>query len=842
MARRDGMPWRATLLALLLGSVACQSEEQSVREPVSAPFDVGAIIRQVHFAFRQEAGAWSGGHSTYAVRASAEGLTLTPFHHLGAAVEPLRASAPETAKVVKGAPLMLGAAQLERGGSALERTKALGRVERDGHLALARAEAITEHLRNTEDGVEQSWTFDRAPSGEGELRVRIPAEGLAFTGMTEGGLHFADPRTGLGFRYGHATWVEASGRKTPLQAEYIPGHILVRVPAELLAASAYPAILDPIISPEQTMDTPVLAPASGSQYNPATASNGTHYLVVWQDTRAGSNPVIYGTRVTSAGDVVDTTGLRIATDSLRQYLPAVDSNGTDWFVVWEDDRNGAGSRDIYGARVSAAGVVLDSASLALVVWAEIIGTSPGDIRGARISGAGHVLDLSSLLLSTAAGDQRSPAVASHGTDYLAAWQEARNGSSDIYGARVANTGEVLDPSGLALSMDHNTEQAPAVESNGTDYLVVWQDWRDIASPDIYGVRVSGAGEVLDPAGLVIHASAHGLFAPALASNGTGWFVVWEKNWNGQRLHGTRVANTGEVMDPAGIPICTTAADQRSPAVASNGVDYFVTWNDYRSGASPDIYGARVLASGTVVDTAGFALGTAAVSESTPAVASNGTDYLAVWKRDTGLTTDIYATRVTSAGVVVDPAGLALSTAAGGQYAPGVASDGTSYLVVWEDARVPNDRDVYGTRVTGAGEVVDPAGLLISPGADEQRAPAVAFDGANYLVAWEHFVRASGSLDLRGARVTSAGTLLEPEGFTLSAEAASESAVSVASAEGQRSFVVYQQALGSPQRVAGRFISFTTLITLPGCPGSERAETSVLRPARAAPRGSPGATL
>src|SRR5947208_422328 len=94
MRRANRMSWRAVLLALALGAVACQSEREGSeatagarpgREPVSAPFDVGAVIRRVHFAYRPVEGAWSGEHSTYAVRASTEGLTLTPIHHPGAA-------------------------------------------------------------------------------------------------------------------------------------------------------------------------------------------------------------------------------------------------------------------------------------------------------------------------------------------------------------------------------------------------------------------------------------------------------------------------------------------------------------------------------------------------------------------------------------------------------------------------------------------------------------------------------------------------------------------------------------------------------------------------------------
>jgi hypothetical protein len=63
------------------------------------------------------------------------------------------------------------------------------------------------------------------------------------------------------------------------------------------------------------------------------------------------------------------------------------------------------------------------------------------------------------------------------------------------------------------------------------------------------------------------------------------------------------------------------------------------------------------------------------------------------------------------------------------YAPAVAFDGTNYLVVWQDGR-GTYYDIYGARVSRAGVVLDPGGFAISTATREQRMPAVAFDGTN----------------------------------------------------------------------------------------------------------------
>src|SRR5207244_7512088 len=83
----------------------------------------------------------------------------------------------------------------------------------------------------------------------------------------------------------------------------------------------------------------------------------------------------------------------------------------------------------------------------------------------------------------------------------------------------------------------------------------------------------------------------------------------------------------------------------------------------------------------------------------------------------------------------------------------------NYLVAYHDSRLGGG--IYGARLAPNGEVLDPNGIPIS-GVGSER-PAVAFDGANYLVAWN----ASSGL-ISGARMSPDGTVLDPDGIPISA--------------------------------------------------------------------------
>jgi hypothetical protein len=181
---------------------------------------------------------------------------------------------------------------------------------------------------------------------------------------------------------------------------------------------------------------------------------------------------------------------------------------------------------------------------------------------------------------TAYAAQSTPAVAFGGTNYLVVWEDERiNTDRDIFGTRVSTSGEVLDPIGIPICVYTNLQTGVKVAGGDQNYLVVWADYRN-ASYDIYGTRVDFYGNVLDPGGFPIAASLNWESYPDVAWDGTNFFVVWTDDRSVTTyddIYGARISPAGEVLDPNGIQISNTTAFEETPCIAYNGLVYFVAW-------------------------------------------------------------------------------------------------------------------------------------------------------------------------------------------------------------------------------------------------------------------------
>ncbi len=225
---------------------------------------------------------------------------------------------------------------------------------------------------------------------------------------------------------------------------------------------------------------------------------------------------------------------------------------------------------------------------------------------------------------------------------------------------------------------------------------------------------------------------------------------------GYDLYGARMRPDGTSPTPGSVELVRDMDRLTSgiPAVAWNGSVYLVAWHE-----GSRLYGMRVDADGAPLDAGGFLIDQrTSIGLAWPAIASDGQDFLVV---QSGLDGTVYASRVSGAGDVLDPMPMVLDSGATSIGYPKVTWADGMYMVVW--SRLPSGH-IRGSRITSAGQTLDPhGGFAISGGALDVD-PHIDYDGERFYVVWQ---RQDGSLwDLFGAHVDAEGPSIAPERLLL----------------------------------------------------------------------------
>ncbi|MBI3621448.1 MAG: hypothetical protein HY208_04595 [Nitrospirae bacterium] len=343
-------------------------------------------------------------------------------------------------------------------------------------------------------------------------------------------------------------------------------------------------------------------------------------------------------------------------------------------------------------------------------------------------------------------DDRAPAAAFDGTNFMTVYEETVTSTDhDLIGAVANEGGSVLGY--VLIETSPNDDRAPAVAFDGTNYLVVYQETAG-AEHNIMGIFVSPAGAVGAPF-VIDNSATDDDLAPVVAFDGTNYLVVYQRAVSGANgnIIGAVVNTIGTVQAGSPFNIDVTAGDDRVPAVASNGSDFLVAYQRGASGG--DIRGAVIDPSGPIATL--FGIDTSANDDRAPRVASDGTNYLVVYEEITTPTDrDIR-------GAIVDPSGPSpgtpfdIDTAVDyADYAPSAAFDGVNYLVAYTETVTSGDHDIMGARVDPAGTVLDFA-FAIDQSDFDDFSPVAAFGATRYLVAYEE-VFSSTDHDIFGALV------------------------------------------------------------------------------------------
>lgn len=289
-----------------------------------------------------------------------------------------------------------------------------------------------------------------------------------------------------------------------------------------------------------------ISTAAHDQINAGIVWTGQHYFVIWQDKRSENNWEIYGARVTPSGKILDPDGIPISTGHDDRTSPSAASNGQDVFAAWERWRPAPAKADIYGARVSREGKLLDREGIPIavlpdeqyysavswngrnymVVWSDRRSETSFDIYGARVTPEGSVMDKNGILISGAENDQFFPTIAWNGNVHMAAWMDKRNGLPAIYGARINREGQVLDSEGIGISTNPEFHALPFASARGEEFLVVWEEDIRISNNDLFGVRLDSAGKVLDPGIFEIYNEFEVQTSAQSATDGEKYFIVW----------------------------------------------------------------------------------------------------------------------------------------------------------------------------------------------------------------------------------------------------------------------------------------------------------------------------
>jgi hypothetical protein len=322
-----------------------------------------------------------------------------------------------------------------------------------------------------------------------------------------------------------------------------------------------------------------------------------------------------------------------------------------------------------------------------------------------------------------------------------------------------------------LGSDETDVGRPAVATDGARFLVVVRQELSFSSSKLWALLVSSRGAVEREVDLGV-----GGEMPVLAFDGTNYLLVYQEIGTG--ILGLRLSSEGAVL---GAPFLISASGG-GPAVAFGGGSFLVAYTVYGDSSYLDVSASRVSPQGVLLGQTVISGGPAA--QSAPAVDFDGDQFFVVWqdaRNDSldGSDTDIYATRVSIEGEVIDPDGIAVATSPSPEMVPDVAFDGSHHVVAWFEDRYTStigDGDIRGARVGADGMLLDgPAsagGFAISTNAQTKNHPRVSRFGPGVLVVWE-LLDYNGLSGIFGARIDSNGqlvqTLATAEGLWLSGQ-------------------------------------------------------------------------
>lgn len=466
----------------------------------------------------------------------------------------------------------------------------------------------------------------------------------------------------------------------------------------------------------------ILIALRGPQENPKISGSGP-WAVVWEDGRdqTTQGKQLYAQRIGKDGYYYWTvTGVLVSDKGVNPQGAdlAIDRQGE--VVVFYQDRK-KGNFDIYAQKVLA------DARLAWGKFGIVVCNASGSVRQQEVR---------------VAGDGKS--------GYLFAFEDYRNGFSNIYLQRVNERGELLwNRAGVAAAAGPYNQRNPQIIADGSGgAIVAFEDYRDPMGSKIYAQRINFAGQAVWEAGGIglTPASRNSeqsqvQIVPDGAGGAVCVFLDLRNPLNYMDIYSQRLNGSGQLLwGKGGSKVTAGNGNQDEVKLAENLV---AVWTDYRNGdQNSDIFAQKLDLNGKALWAEdGIPVCEAPDSQKSPALKSNGGEgAIIVWTDRGGGSYDIYVQRLDGYGRPLWlKDGIPIEQSARTQQNPRLAlSAPDRAVIVWEDFRFGN-WDIFAQQVEGNGKMIwGETGVLVSGAENTQYAPAISQLGRHSIVAWEDY--------------------------------------------------------------------------------------------------------
>jgi len=481
--------------------------------------------------------------------------------------------------------------------------------------------------------------------------------------------------------------------------------------------------------------------------NPRVAANGTDFLVGWEYYLSNwfSNP--YVARVAHDGQVLDLDGMELA-DMGPGYGrgPRLAWDGTNWIAAWGE---------LSVARINTAGVILDIGGVS-IPGAKVEELTAGVNGGAQIT---------------------------YSDGPFIYWDPY-----DIYGVAISSSLAASPVECVSTGTPSQINSRLAGDANGWMLVymsIIGGERRIMARP----LLPDGTPFNSEPVEL---ASGPNLSGPFIAGNGSLYIVTWGDRTANDSVYARRIMPDGTPVDASPVTVMRGIGGD----VSALG-DNFLVVSTFPLGNQHfvSVFGARVQGSdGAVLENQPFLLGVYFAAN--PRVTTFDDRWLVVWQRHP--THDDALAVVVGAFVNADgtsPGEFSINSYYNDvryQYSPEVAVGPDTALLVWHELIGPNANwNIQATRLLSDGTLLDTNGFAVATAPLEQRYASVAWDGAEFVLAYED-QRAKttffdGRTDVFGALVDVSGAVLDSTGFSIANQATPEYLPSVGSKNGNTLF-------------------------------------------------------